>query len=102
MKRFLPILALCVTALAPSAGAQMRHIHLFRHGDEPPATEKRTDFDISPLDTQVLGQRDWLRGGRAALRVIVTNQKSGAPVHATVTLSLTKLENGKPAGSADI
>src|SRR5437870_389390 len=29
----------------------------------------RADFTISPLETRVLGQRTWLRGGPAALRV---------------------------------
>ncbi|HEY3376984.1 MAG TPA: MG2 domain-containing protein, partial [Armatimonadota bacterium] len=51
---------------------------------------------ISPLETRILGQSRWLRGGPAALRVIVTDHSTGKPVSAEVTISLVTLANGKP------
>ena len=45
-------------------------------------------FAVSPLETRVLGQNAWLRGGPAALRVIVLNHATGRPVSATITLAL--------------
>ncbi|MHB9024014.1 MAG: MG2 domain-containing protein [Armatimonadota bacterium] len=51
----------------------------------------------SPLETRILGQSRWLRGGPAALRVIVTDHRTGAPLVANVTISMVRMENGKPA-----
>ena len=45
-------------------------------------------FTLSPLETRVLGQNAWLRGGPAALRVIVRNHATGKPVSANITLAL--------------
>jgi hypothetical protein len=53
-------------------------------------------MELSPLETQVLGQNRWLRGGPAALRVIVSDHLTGRSLPARVTLSLTPLVNGKP------
>ncbi|MDQ2800599.1 MAG: MG2 domain-containing protein, partial [Armatimonadota bacterium] len=71
MKHFLHILCLLI-ALTASALAQ-------------PAGP----FTVSPLETRVFGQNTWLRGGPAALRVIVLNHKTGQPVPAQVRLALT-------------
>ena len=54
--------------------------------------------ELSPLETQVMGQRTWLRGGPAALRVIVTDHGTGLPVNASVRIVLERLDNGKPTG----
>src|SRR5690242_8391895 len=88
----LGVVALGLTLFSPMAGAQVRQV---RQTTPTPSAEK-ADFNISPLETRVLGQRTWLRGGPAALRVIVTDHNSGKPVRANVTLTLQKLENGKP------
>lgn len=58
--------------------------------------DPKSEFVISPLETRVLGQRNWLRGGPAGLRVIVLNHQTGKPVRANVTLTLDREENGKP------
>src|SRR5471032_2653093 len=63
-----------------------------------PPTSATTDFSISPLETRVLGQRTWLRGGPAALRVIVTDHNTGKAVRASVALSMQRIESGKPTG----
>lgn len=63
------------------------------------AKRKDTTMELSPLETQVLGQNRWLRGGPAALRVIVSDHQSGKPIRATVNLWLTRLENGKPVSA---
>ena len=52
------------------------------------------EFEVSPLETRVLGQRNWLRGGPAALRVIVTNHMTGKPVKAEVTILAAPSLNG--------
>src|SRR5271166_1213067 len=54
------------------------------------------EFEVVPVETRVLGQQTWLRGGPAALRVIVTDHWTGKPVNANVTLTLQSLTNGKP------
>ena len=59
-----------------------RLITMRRH--EPPIVNKK-DFEVSPLETRVLGQSRWLRGGPAALRVIVADHKTGRPLRARVT-----------------
>ncbi|MBV9849369.1 MAG: hypothetical protein JO250_06755 [Armatimonadetes bacterium] len=71
--------------------------------DTPPARATETlvkrDVTLSPLETRVLGQRRWLRGGPAALRVVVSDHRSGLPARARVSLSLVRLDDGKPAGT---
>ena len=57
-------------------------------------------YEVSPLETQVLGQRRWLRGGPAALRVIVSDHRSGKPVAARVKLTLTPVSDGKSGVAA--
>ena len=46
------------------------------------ASSSVSSGDISPLQTSVRGQTRWLAGGPAALRVIVTNHDTGAPLGA--------------------
>jgi uncharacterized protein YfaS (alpha-2-macroglobulin family) len=101
MKRSsLPIGSLSLIALlcAPPVQAQTsHHVNLFygrRH-----ARHKADNAELSPLETQVLGQRAWLSGGPAALRIIVTDHQNGRPQRADVTLTLTPLVSGKPEGS---
>ncbi len=81
---------------ATSAQAQnARRVFAFRR-DNTPSTFNRKDFDVSPLETRVLGQRTWLRGGPASLRILVGNHLTGKSVPASVSLGLAKMENGKP------
>lgn len=58
--------------------------------------DPKSEFTVSPLETRVLGQRTWLRGGPAALRVIVLDHQTGKPVRAQVVVNLEPLVNGKP------
>src|SRR5579859_1351724 len=73
---FLPLLA--PTAQAQQSRRQVR-VGLGRY-----AQCKTDSAKLSPLETQVLGQRSWLSGGRAALRVIVTDHQTGKPLRADV------------------
>ncbi len=50
-------------------------------------------FNLPPIETQVLGQSRWLRGGPAALRVIVTNHNTGQPTRASISIALAPAEN---------
>ncbi|HLK57589.1 MAG TPA: MG2 domain-containing protein, partial [Chthonomonadaceae bacterium] len=86
----LSAVALGLVLCSPMAGAQARQV---RH--TTPQVSSDADFNLSPLETRVLGQRTWLRGGPAALRVIVTDHNTGKPLKANVTLTLQRLENGK-------
>jgi alpha-2-macroglobulin-like protein len=79
-------------ALPPAASCVRRHTHGVGDNAAPLLLE-------SPLETQVLGQRTWLSGGPAALRVIVTDHQTNTPLRADVALTLTPLINGKPDGS---
>ena len=54
----------------------------------PILAETPNPFAVSPLETRVLGQSAWLRGGPAALRVIVLDHSTGKPVSALVALTL--------------
>ncbi len=57
---------------------------------------KKSELSLSPLETQVLGQRRWLKGSNAALRVIVSNHETGKPQSAKVSVSLLPVpQNGK-------
>jgi hypothetical protein len=101
MKRSLALLCgatLIFPTLAPVAQAQSGRRLAATCGARH-ARGADSNGDISPLETQVLGQRSWLSGGQAALRVIVTDHQSGRPLHAEVALTLTPLTNGKPEGS---
>jgi len=73
-----------IAVVAPTLG---------RHGK---VKDPKSEFTVSPLETRVLGQRNWLRGGPAGLRVIVLDHMTGKPVRANVTLTLAPIENGKP------
>ncbi|MCW3054958.1 MAG: Large extracellular alpha-helical protein, partial [Chthonomonadales bacterium] len=75
-----------IAVVAPTTG---------RHGKDA-KKDPKSEFTVSPLETRVLGQRNWLRGGPAGLRVIVLDHMTGKPVRANVTLTLAHIENGKP------
>lgn len=45
--------------------------------------------ELSPLQTVIRGQSQWLAGAPASLRVIVTNHETGRPVRGAVHLTLT-------------
>ncbi len=47
---------------------------------------------ISPIETRVLGQRSWLSGGPAALRLMVSNHETGLPLKADVKISLKAVQ----------
>jgi hypothetical protein len=53
-----------------------------------PRQAMKADGDISPLETQVLGQSQWLSGSTASLRVIVLNHNTGAALPAVVSIGL--------------
>jgi len=53
------------------------------------ASSSVSSGEISPLQTIVRGQTRWLAGGPAALRVIVTNHDTGAPVTGAVHIGIT-------------
>src|SRR5579862_9720395 len=40
------------------------------------------DVTMSPIDTRILGQTTWVVGSQSALRVIVTDRRTGAPLQA--------------------
>ncbi len=87
---------LCTPLLATFAQAQKANrVLAFRRDNAPPAFNRK-DFEVSPLETRVLGQRTWLRGGPASLRIIVGNHLTGKAAPASVSLGLAKVENGKP------
>jgi len=60
-----------------------------------PAT--KADSDISPLETQVLGQSQWLSGSAASLRVIVLNHNTGAPLPAAIEIGIRPQPKDKEA-----
>jgi len=91
-------IALCCSSLAPYVQARPLPAKPDRPALRKDAQEGSKTMELSPLETRVLGQNRWLRGGPAALRLIVSNHQTGSPVRANVTLTLAKLENGKPAG----
>ncbi|MHB9133311.1 MAG: alpha-2-macroglobulin family protein [Armatimonadota bacterium] len=55
---------------------------------------------LSPVETRVLGQNRWLCAGPAALRVTVSDHRTGNPLPARVTISLTPSVNGAAKGKA--
>src|SRR5690242_179415 len=101
-------LSLCGLALGiglmaapmPGQAAPKGHTPAAKSRGDRADTRKSSEYDVSPLETRVLAQRTWLRGGPASLRVIVTNHQTGKAVPAKVTLTLAKLDNGKPAADA--
>jgi hypothetical protein len=46
--------------------------------------------EISPLQTVLRGQTQWLSGGPASLRVIATNHNTGAPADGNVKISIVR------------
>jgi hypothetical protein len=53
------------------------------------ARSEATDaMKLNPLETRIIGQSNWLRGGPISLRIITTNHQTGKPVNAKVTLTL--------------
>jgi len=94
-------LALCVgLGNAPGLAQQRSGPSVFvsaigRHGKDA-KKDSKSEFTVSPVETRLLGQRSWLRGGPAGLRVIVLDHQTGRPLRAHVTLTLTRQENGKP------
>src|SRR5437588_9157854 len=92
--RFLAIAVVCAGAFGLIAMAQQK-----QRGRE--AARAAGPYDVSPLETEVLGQSRWLRGGPAALRVIVTDHLTGKPVNAQVRIGLASVDaSGKPAAEA--
>lgn len=61
-------------------------------------TGQAVSAELSPLETRLLGQNRWLSGGPAAVRLIVSDHRTGDPVRARVAIALEPLENGKPTG----
>ena len=55
---------------------------------------------LSPLETRVLGQSQWLCGGPASLRVITTDHQADVPVRAAVAINLVRLNDGKPTANS--
>ena len=87
---------LCVPLFAAYAqGQQANRVLALRRDTTPPAFNRK-DFEVSALETRVLGQRTWLRGGPASLRIIVGNHLTGKAAPASVSLGLAKMTNGKP------
>lgn len=93
--RFLAITLLCAGACGLIAIAQQKQ-------RSREAAKTLGPYDVSPLETEVLGQSRWLRGGPAALRVIVTDHNTGKPVRAQVRIAMAAVTDGKAAvGAAD-
>ena len=103
-RSFVPFVMLVILGFsALPAGAQQKKEPAARHGaggSEMAQHSTEDSLALSPLETQVMGQNHWLRGGPAALRVIVLDHGTGKPVRAEVSLSLEHLDNGKPSGLA--
>ena len=83
--------------LAVAQGQRGHVLALHRQNPPTPPSVKfdKKDFVVPPLETRVFGQRTWLRGGPASLRVIVSDHDTGKAVPAKVDLSLTPSANGK-------
>ena len=58
------------------------------------AANPANPFVVTPLETRVFGQNTWLRGGPAALRVIVSDHKTGAPGFRPGRCFAARAENG--------
>src|SRR5690349_16636220 len=92
--RFLAIAVICAGAFGLIAVAQQK-----QRGRE--VTKTLGPYDVAPLETEVLGQSRWLRGGPAALRVIVTDHSTGKPVRAQVRIAMAAVADGKETGGSD-
>lgn len=68
------------------------------------AAQRADPFYVSPLETDVLGQSRWLRGGPAALRVIVSDHRTGKPLRAAVRIALAPAADKKAGqrGAAEV
>jgi alpha-2-macroglobulin-like protein len=64
-----------------------------RRAKQAPAASKS---ELSPLETQVMGQSRWLKNGPASLRVIVTDHLTGKPQRGTVRIAAHPIVDGKP------
>jgi hypothetical protein len=87
-------IAVCCAASALIAAAQQAQSRRIA------GQEKTAMYDVPPLETEVLGQSRWLRGGPASLRVIVSDHRTGKPLRAQVRIALASMENGKPTADA--
>src|SRR5690349_13587266 len=54
--------------------------------------------EFSPLETRLIGQKHWLRGASAGVRLIVTDHRTGRPVPARVDISVTAQTDGVNKG----
>lgn len=86
---------LLVGLAACSAAVVMAATQAVRRPAAPP--RPLGPFDVPPLETEVLGQSRWLRGGPAALRIIVSDHASDKPLRANVKIALAAINDGKPA-----
>jgi hypothetical protein len=102
MKRSLTLFcgAILLSGLLAQRADAQRPLHRFNSDCMRHERRHAAKAELSPLETQVLGQRAWLSGGPAALRVIVSDHQTGKSLRADVALSLTSLEAGKPQGIA--
>jgi hypothetical protein len=80
---------------ACSAAVVMATTQTVRRPAAPP--KPLGPYDVSPLETEVLGQSRWLKGGPASLRVIVSDHATEKPLRANVKIALAALNDGKPA-----
>ena len=84
---------LTIALLFASIAAALFWVALTTAATQQPAGE------ISPLQTMLRGQTQWLSGGPASLRVIATNHNTGAPATGTVKISL--LDSAGRSGAKD-
>ena len=89
MKRFLRL-----TMIAAACACIGGLIALAQRAERGKDVHTAGPYDVSPLETQVLGQSRWLRGGPASLRVVVNDHETDKPVHAGVKISLAELLAG--------
>ena len=91
------------TSVAPAFSAvrlaRFHHVSrrmLKRQNASAAPKNTKNEFAVSPLETRVLGQREWTAGSPAALRVIVTDHNTGRPIPAQVQISWVLVSNGRP------
>lgn len=61
---------------------------------------KRDVPDFSPLETRLIGQKHWLKGAPAAVRLIVTDHRTGKPISAQIEVSVSAHVDGINKGRA--
>ncbi|MGC8669166.1 MAG: MG2 domain-containing protein [Chthonomonadales bacterium] len=83
--------AVCAGMILCALGGLIAAAQQLRQAKGPRMSEN--GFNLPPIETQVLGQSRWLRGGPAALRVIVMNHDTGRPVRAAVTIALASAQD---------